>query len=140
MSNTQSKTIKVFRVTKKTNNGYLPEAPTLTTDKQLLYYHQKDNTLLHKIYLRYRINTTGINEQTFTEELNVFPNPTNNNIRIAPLKPNEAFVISLYNTLGQKVLEVSDTAEINISDLTNGIYYLLLKQKKEYWTTKIIKE
>ncbi len=28
MSNTQSKTIKVFRVTKKTNNGYLPEGTT----------------------------------------------------------------------------------------------------------------
>ena len=122
------------------NNGYLPEAPTLTTDKQKMYYHQKDNSLIYKIYLRYRTGTTGINEHINTEVLKVFPNPTNNIINIVTLIPNEPFIISLYNTLGQKLVEVSDTASINISALTNGIYFFKVKQNDKYWTTKIIKE
>ncbi len=122
------------------NNGYFPEAPTLTTNKQKMYYHQKDNSLIHKIYLRYRTGTTGINEHTNTEVLKVFPNPTNNFINIVPVKSDVPFIVSLYNSLGQKTLEVSNTTSINISGLTNGIYFLTLNQNDNFWRTKIIKE
>ena len=122
------------------NNGYFPEAPTLTTDKQNMYYHQKNNALIHAIYLRYRIGTTGINEHTNTKVLKVFPNPTNNFINIVPIKLNDPFIVSLYNSPGQKILELSNTTSINISRLTKGIYFLILNQNDNYWRTKIIKE
>ena len=122
------------------NYGFIPEAPTLSTDKQKMYYHQKDSSQIHKIYLRYRTGTTEIKEHTNTKVLKVFPNPATNIITIEPLKLNVPFVISLYNSLGQKKVEVKNTTSINISGLSNGIYYLTLRQNDYFLSTKIIKE
>ncbi|MBE0673685.1 MAG: PD40 domain-containing protein, partial [Bacteroidales bacterium] len=44
------------------NLGFLPEAASPSTDKQKIYYHQKDGTGKYHIYLRYKNLTTDIDE------------------------------------------------------------------------------
>lgn len=122
--------------------GFVPEAASPTTDKQKIYFHQKDGTGIFKIYLRYRTGTTGItgiNEQTKKEILKVYPNPTNNFINVALIKPNEAFVIEIYSLLGQNILVTSKKTSIDISNFASGIYYLTVMQNDKKWTAKIIK-
>jgi hypothetical protein len=122
------------------NYGYFPEAPTLTSDQQKMYYHQKDSSLIHKIYLRYRTSTTGIDQPAQAGVLKAFPNPTNNIINIEPVNPNEPFVVSLYDSRRQKIVEIIDRTSIDVSGLPNGIYFLILNQNERFWRTKIVKE
>ena len=60
----------------------LIEAPTLTTDKQIIYYHRKI-VGSHKIVMRYRENPLNI---IFSSELGlpftIYPNPTNGKLNI----------------------------------------------------------
>ena len=122
------------------NFGYFPEAASPTTDKQKIYYHQKDNTLVYNIYMRYRTMTTGINEHINAENLKVYPNPTNNIFNIVLPNPTEHFTISVYSSLGQELYKNSNHTSIDISNLVNGIYFLTVKQNDRNWTTKIVKE
>ena len=121
------------------NFGYFPEAATPTTDKQKIYYHQKDNTPFYKIYLRYRTITTGINEQMTKETRNVYPNPTNGFVNVQLPILNENFEIDIYSVIGEKLLNIINMKSIDISYLISGIYFLTVKQNNLTWTTKIIK-
>lgn len=122
------------------NLGFAPEAASPTTDKQKIYYHQKDNSGHYKIYLRYRTGTTGIKEQTNTNNLMVYPNPTNNIFEINLPNLSEPYIIYLYSFLGQELFKISDQTIIDISNLPNGIYFLTIKNYDKTWTTKVIKE
>jgi hypothetical protein len=122
------------------NFGYFPEAASPTTDKQKIYYHQKDNTLVYNIYMRYRTMTSGINEYIHSENLKVYPNPTNNILTIVLPHPTEEFTLSVYSSLGQELYKNSSQTSIDISNFVNGIYFLIVKQNDINWKTKIIKE
>lgn len=116
-----------------------PEATTLTSDMLKIYYHKKSGGL-YKLYLRYRTGITGINEQTNTENFKVYPNPTNNIFNIVLPKPLDHFSITIYSLLGQELYKTFDNTSIDISNFTNGIYFLTVKQNDRNWTTKIVKE
>lgn len=122
------------------NLGYFPEAASPTTDKQKIYYHQKDHTLVYNIYMRYRTMTSGINEYIHSENLKVYPNPTNNILTIVLPHPTEEFTLSVYSSLGQELYKNSSHTSIDISNFVNGIFFLILKQNDCNWKTKIIKE
>ncbi len=79
------------------NFGYVPEAATPTTDKQKIYYHQKDGTLIFRIYLRYRTETTGINEQSSNGIFKVYPNPTNSVFNLVLSQPLDHFTVIIYS-------------------------------------------
>ncbi|MES2681470.1 MAG: T9SS type A sorting domain-containing protein [Bacteroidota bacterium] len=68
---------------------------------------------------------TGINELQSGEEISVYPNPSNGNFTI---KSGVAMILSITNELGQIVKTVSLTEnnknEVNISGLSNGIYFI----------------
>lgn len=121
------------------NFGYFPEAATPTTDKQKIYYHQKDSTQVYKIYLRYRTTTTGVNEQMSNETLAVYPNPTNGLVNVQLPLLNENVEINIYSIIGEKLLRVNNTKSVDISYFPSGIYFLTVKQNNRTWTTKIIK-
>lgn len=120
------------------NNGFAPEAATPTTDKQIIYYHQKDASNLYKIFLRYRTVTTGIEEPTI-KKIMAYPNPTKDIINISLSSYDEKFDIEIYSLLGQRILTASTTTIVDVSEFSNGVYFLRIKQNDNYWTTKIIK-
>jgi hypothetical protein len=120
--------------------GYSPEAATPTTDKQKIYYHKKDGTLIYHIYLRYRTGITGINTPTSTENIKVYPNPTNDVFNIVLSNPLDHFTVTIYSLLGQELSKTSNNTSIDISNFTNGVYFLTIKQNDRNWTTKIVKK
>lgn len=120
--------------------GYFPEAASPTTDKQKIYYHQKDGTGIFHIYIRYRTVTTGINEQTNTNDFKVYPNPSKNILNIILPKPSDYFTISVYSSFGQELFKACNKTSIDISNFPKGIYFLTVKNYDRIWTTKIVKE
>ena len=122
------------------NPGFFPEAASPTTDKQTIYYHQHDATSVFQIYLRNRTGITGIEENKAVPLFKTYPNPTNGSFNVELQNPDEEFILTILSTLGQVIYKTSSDTIINISNLTNGIYYINLEQNGLSWTTKIAKE
>lgn len=86
------------------------------TFKQKLFEFRDDST-----------NVLSILKNNFTN-LNIYPNPTSGNLSIQSQK--EISLISIYTTLGKKVLEInSHPKEINIATFSKGIYLVKIKFK-----------
>ena len=82
---------------------------------------------------------TGLSVEYFTlnNKIKLYPNPSNNHISISELTNSEAYTIS--NLLGAKMKNgtVSNNEKIDISDLTNGLYFIAFENGN---TLKFIKE
>jgi hypothetical protein len=113
------------------------EAPTLTTDKQIMYYHR---TIVgsHKIVMRYREPSLNI---LISKELplNIYPNPTTGKLNIKTELSYQNIKISVFTLLGENVYSTINQTEINISFLSSGTYYLRFEMDKEIGITKLIK-
>jgi Secretion system C-terminal sorting domain len=71
-----------------------------------------------------QLPVTGINEYTNAEEVNVYPNPAENEITFA-VDVAKAMAIQVYDVAGRMIHSYSvsaDKAAINVSDFTNGAY------------------
>jgi hypothetical protein len=122
------------------NPGFVPEAASPTTDKQKIYYHQKDSSGLHRIFLRYRIQPSGISDPVSVGVFTVYPNPTRGFFNLRPPATSAPFTVSVYNVLGEEVLKFSNQTNLDISNLPGGVYLLTLNQVNGIYTTRVIKE
>ncbi len=122
------------------NPGFFPEAASPTTDKQAIYYHQRDATTVYHIYLRYRTGTTEIIEIKNEALFNVHPNPTNADFKVVLKNPKDAFTLIVRSTLGKEIYNSSSETTVDISHLMNGIYYITVEQKGLSWTRKLVKK
>jgi len=88
-------------------------------------------------------STTSIEEQQGAE-ICLFPNPTENSIKLTNLPVNENIVIKIYNTNSQLLREISTnnqtSIQIELSDVNAGIYIINLIGDDLNKTLKIIKE
>ena len=76
--------------------------------------------------------------------VDIFPNPTAHEIFIEFKKLHKAkYTIELYSSIGQNIKTLSDNRELismDISDLRNGIYLIVVTiENEKYLTRKIIK-
>jgi len=100
---------------------------------------------------RFVIDTTcfpsGIYENEIINEPTVFPNPTSSLITISfELLSMQNFELRIYNTLGQIVYFSEEENEfgkfekqLNVQNLSNGIYYLQVRFKSTIFNEKIVK-
>ncbi len=94
----------------------------------------------------YRLRLVKQNNTYFSEIRNVlfqsknavsiFPNPIHNEINVSIPNQNKAIVIELFNNSGAMVLRKqianpNSIESINVSAISNGIYYLVLKTNNE---------
>jgi hypothetical protein len=77
--------------------------------------------------------------------LNVYPNPTTGQLNVdVQLAIQDALVITVYNTLGQVVSQVQDTAvlggnyKLDLSTLAKGIYHVQVVGGGETMTKKLV--
>lgn len=78
----------------------------------------------------------GIQENTSNIQMQVWPNPTNGELFIdVKMIDVQDFTVSIVNTLGQSVLEVSQFQSnggeyrVDLSDINSGFYFIELKSK-----------
>lgn len=86
--------------------------------------------------------TTGLNEPTFENEFSIYPNPADEILTINfnhNVNPNRQ--IQVFNSIGMliKVVSVTQTTQLDISDLSNGLYFVRLKNNPQQ-TTKFFKQ
>ncbi|RXR21144.1 T9SS type A sorting domain-containing protein [Flavobacterium amnicola] len=81
----------------------------------------------------------GISEFELSSQVNLFPNPSKDNITIEI--PNSISVekVSFINTLGQKVM-IANTNQINVSSLSSGIYQVVIETNEGLAHKKFIKK
>jgi hypothetical protein len=97
--------------------GLVPEAPTVSSDKSKLYFHKKVGGT-YKIFVRYRMSSTGIEKNELENLVTAFPDPASNKIRFT--KEIDA---AIYDISGKIKFE-GKTSEVNVSDWNNGIYFV----------------
>lgn len=94
---------------------------------------------------KFRLSSSQ-NINDFSEHnIQIFPNPTNSILTITfPLQyMNDFNLIEIYNTLGelvysQKIHSLQNQITINLSDLSEGIYFLEILQQNKLFQNKII--
>jgi len=95
------------------------------------------------IYYHEPCTTTGINNVAAVDnDINIFPNPATTNITIIAKGINNS-TISIYNIQGQIIKQISTikiTTNIDISDLSGGVYFVEIKNEKNYKVMKLVKE
>ena len=75
--------------------------------------------------------TVGIAELALPQLLSVFPNPTNGSITIDLFDGNyEDYQISIFNTLGQQLIQQDLVSSIDLSKQLSGIYFLQFRHKE----------
>ncbi len=85
-------------------------------------------------------NGTSINEtNSKTKEISIFPNPANTEINIV-LPSNDNAQIEISNAMGQVIIKDQNKNTIDISNLTNGLYFISVKQGQQSYTQKLIKQ
>ena len=101
------------------------------------------------------LNTTGaypnaVAELTSTQtSVNMFPNPTSGNVAVkaSQLNPSESTIIRIYSIDGKEVFAnnfgngaVNNTFQLNVSELSNGYYFLSLQNGNQIQRVPFVKE
>lgn len=82
-----------------------------------------------------------INENQFTNSIQIFPNPAIDFIRITGLETNNIASIKIYNCFGKEIISKDlsvSTETIDVSQLQSGCYFLRVGNNGEYAATKFI--
>jgi len=82
------------------------------------------------------VYTNILNVNEYNNEFYVIPNPTNDIIRLINFNGEN---VSIYNSLGKKLNIQFVNNVIDISNFSEGLYYLVLKNNEYVKTIKIIK-
>jgi hypothetical protein len=80
--------------------------------------------------------STGIEENTIAFHLT--PNPTTGIVMIQ--SDNNIESVKVLNTLGQEVLSLANQSSFDLTNLTNGVYFITVKSKGKSSTKKLIKK
>uniref|UniRef100_UPI004048ED3F T9SS type A sorting domain-containing protein n=1 Tax=Gelidibacter sp. TaxID=2018083 RepID=UPI004048ED3F len=82
-------------------------------------------------------STLGVQEIT-NNNIKLYPNPTSDYINISSQTP--IIEIDMYDVLGKHVLSTSQTTQIDVSQLTSGLYFVKIQSDKGEIIKKIIIE
>lgn len=84
---------------------------------------------------------TPLSSKDAIEGLNIYPNPVSSDrIYITTDKPAITKDIEIYDVLGKRILQtaLNGTKEVNISNLTPGVYIIKIKEGDASATRKLI--
>ncbi|MBL0317409.1 MAG: T9SS type A sorting domain-containing protein [Flavobacteriales bacterium] len=99
-----------------------------------------ENTTIHGIAQYIGGNEcelTSTEVATDFQQIDLFPNPTNNSIRIKNLSPNSE--VWVYDQFG-RIVEFTHDNEINVSTWPNGMYSIVVKSRGGHWCKSFVKE
>lgn len=85
------------------------------------------------------VEPLSVSESTLSNEVSIYPNPTS---EILSINASEGVVVEsamVYSILGEQLV-VSSEKNINVSTLSEGIYFITIKTNQGRITKKIVKE
>ena len=90
-------------------------------------------------YVTVSVGTVGIEEMD-VNEFGIYPNPANNILNIDG--GNAEFNYMMFNGMGQKVAEgnATDNAQINVSGMAKGVYFIRLTTGTQVRVDKVVVE
>ncbi|MFH0894835.1 MAG: SBBP repeat-containing protein [Bacteroidota bacterium] len=97
------------------------------------------STSVNLYYAKYS-QTTGIGENNVQPSINIFPNPTTDNLSI---ETTEKVIIDILNIEGQIIKTINTTDKqttIDVSNLSSGVYIVKAKTERGVAVKKFIKE
>ncbi len=87
------------------------------------------------------VNVVGINELSNSNYFSIYPNPSTSTFNIIDENNQlQNATIQIQNYLGQTVFISSFTSQINLSNLSAGMYFLTIADKSTKKTVKIVKQ
>jgi hypothetical protein len=84
----------------------------------------------------YYVENVGIDNNVLNNELTIYPNPTTGNVSID--NPYELANLTVFNLLGELVLDMNVTKglnQIDLNSISNGIYVVRLVEPNTNSTT-----
>jgi hypothetical protein len=115
----------------------LIEAATLTTDKQVIYYHRKIPGS-HKIVMRYRTSPLSVPLSAKRSKINIYPNPAKGQLTIETEVPFRDLKLSVITANGESVITLVNQTEVDIKSLVPGTYFLRYEMDGESGLEKFI--
>lgn len=85
------------------------------------------------------LNPAGIREPVAQSSLSVSPNPAHSELYLRSY-PEINSDIEIWNALGESVMKASHRKKLDISNLPEGIYFLILKDENNYRAVKFVKQ
>ncbi len=106
-------------------------------------YLQKDPNAIISVQVIPQ-GSSGINN-LFSDKIKIYPNPAKENLTIELTESNisQRTTISFYNIQGQlckQILSNQSKTEVDIKDLSTGLYVVKLNNEKESFISKFVKE
>lgn len=96
------------------------------------------------ILLRYNANAvgnpTGLSKVKENSMIAVYPNPVSETLQVKLSDNSHIKAMIIMNMNGQKVKEVNNSANIDVHDLANGLYFVQVTTHKGIYTQKFIKQ
>ncbi len=132
------------------NDGYIAfkikTKPTLVvndsfTNEANIYFDYNFPILTNKATSTFK--TLSTQDFDFTSYFTLYPNPATADLNITAKETINVKSISVYNTLGQLVLVVTNAdkvSKIDVSSLTSGNYFIKINSDKGTSNTRFIKE
>ncbi len=93
--------------------------------------------------VRYFVTSTGINDVVNqNDNVIIYPNPAENNITVKTLAQSKDDIVSIYNIQGQLIQQelLNVKAEINISNLEKGVYFINISNTETTIVKRFVKE
>lgn len=115
-------------------------SPTIDADYSVEVFSSNGCSLVSQEFSWYSV---GLRELLDTSVLNIYPNPSKGIFNVETTsKSNTIISLSVYNLLGEKLLfSITNLNEINLTKLSNGLYYLKIEiEKNTYIIKKLLKE
>jgi hypothetical protein len=109
----------------RSNKYYVKDKSTIPSIKCQVKNSKRNSSFT--IYALYKGEISGVEDEVFSSEINISPNPTQDYIQLnSKLDILDNPQVSIYNQLGEKVAE-SNSSRIELINLPNGVYRLLLE-------------
>jgi len=82
------------------------------------------NSGLMGVLSRVEFLVTDINDQIYSDDLRVYPNPSSQSVVFETIAANPIKEVFMYNNAGQLVLSSPVTGKVDISNLKDGLYFI----------------
>ena len=102
--------------------------------------HHEDDGMMGS-FLVIDSTASGINEIDFENKISIYPNPTNDFLKISSLD-NKNFSLKIVNTLGERMYSVNSIAncQLSVVNWNSGLYFVQINSQNKFCTKKFIKQ